>query len=849
MKKNIHKISARILSLCTALCLVTLWMGACGSSVDETFDTDMSENPAPGTEHQQEEAFPNESASTYEKSETSGNTAEDDTKTDINVSIMESSVSVIMETEVKPLIDKNGMTYYTLSSTYPIISIEGNESAAEKINEDIRSRIGPFLSETASYEVHKNWAAYLHETEPERTDTLFEEDISYKVTRADDNVISFAITNYFYDGGFHGQFNTIGVNYDTSTGEPIAFDDLSDNPESFRAATLAYNLALTETEAYSSLMYPKDADSIASAGTPEDVLYSDDRWCLSSSGLVFLSNPYALGPFAAGLIEFTIPYSDLEDMGFNEAYTYTDRLIVKLLDRETYDVDLNGDNIEENVSYYCEFLNGDETGTGTYEKRVHLIIDAFDLGQNGDDDTRELLADYMYSKLVLYDLDIDDSYVELVLLTGWATGRENTYYSNFFRYTSDGSLVYLGRVKGDVTDISVSASELERIAAPSITDTTVSNAETSVSIAMENEKKALTTDDGITYITLGCTYPVIAIEGNDAAAEKINADIRSRIDSFYAERDYCEWLKSDIDYLREHEPDRTNTNYQNYLIYWVQRADDKVVSFIVEDTEYMGGMHPNSTEIGINYHTETGNVITFESLSDDPEAFYAATLAYNKKLAAADVYDERMFSQNYITDGTLESALYSGDAWYLTTYGLCFRSDPYELGAYTAGAIEFIIPYNALKKMGLKDVYTYPDRLIVKFPDIGISENTIDLNGDGSIDIVESFYRESYNTENNSFSYHPHFTVSGIDFALDGTDDVKEKLAGDSPIICLFDLNVNDSYIELVTLSWEHGPDGYDLYSHFFRYTKTCSLIYLGMVKGDVTDPTVTVSELERDTE
>ena len=387
----------------------------------------------------------------------SENTAEDNAEIDITVSTIESSVSVIMKTEVKPLIDENGIIYYTLSSTYPIISIEGNESAAEKINADICSRIEPILSASGSHDAEKSWAKYLYENVPELTDTFFCDDMTYKVTRADDNVISFAITHYWYAGGGHGQFNTVGVNYDTNTGERISFDDLSEDQESFRMATLAYNQALAETEPYSNLMYSED-NPFATA-TLEDVLYSDDRWCLSTAGLVFLSNPYALGPFAAGLIEFTIPYSNLEDMGFNEEYTYTGRLIVKLLDKEIYSVDLNGDDNEETAAYYCEFLVDDETDT--YEERVHLIIDDFDLGQNGDDDTRELLADYMYSKLVLYDLDINDDYVELVLLTGWSTGAENTYYSNFFRYTEDGSLVYLGKVKGDVTDFSVSASEFE----------------------------------------------------------------------------------------------------------------------------------------------------------------------------------------------------------------------------------------------------------------------------------------------------------------------------------------------------------------------------------------------------
>ena len=44
----------------------------------------------------------------------------------------------------------------------------------------------------------------------------------------------------------------------------------------------------------------------------------------SPDGLVFISNPYELGPYVAGMIEFTIPYQDLENMGLNQEYWYTE---------------------------------------------------------------------------------------------------------------------------------------------------------------------------------------------------------------------------------------------------------------------------------------------------------------------------------------------------------------------------------------------------------------------------------------------------------------------------------------------------------------------------------------------
>lgn len=125
----------------------------------------------------------------------------------------------------------------------------------------------------------------------------------------------------------------------------------------------------------------------------------------------------------------------------------------------------------------------------------------------------------------------------------------------------------------------------------------------------------------------------------------------------------------------------------------------------------------------------------------------------------------------------LESVLYEDDVWYLSAYGLSFMSNPYMLGSYVAGTIEFIIPYSALADMGFKDVYAYTGRLIVKLPDIGSEEESIDLNNDGINDAVVSYYEfVNIDAENDTYTYRPHFTVNGTDFALDGSDNVIEKL-------------------------------------------------------------------------
>lgn len=91
---------------------------------------------------------------------------------------------------------------------------------------------------------------------------------------------------------------------------------------------------------------------------------------------------------------------------------------------------------------------------------------------------------------------------------------------------------------------------------------------------------------------------------------------------------------------------------------------------------YTGGAHGNYDTIGINYNAKTGDLISFTDLSEDDAAFHEDTLAYNQNLAKTEYYKERMFSEDTITDGTLESVLYADDAWYLSTSGLVFMSGP-----------------------------------------------------------------------------------------------------------------------------------------------------------------------------
>ena len=833
MRKNLYKIIVRSLPSCAALCLTALLLCACGANTNEVHDADSVGNNITETQPQ----APTETQQQTDQEESVSESAS--VEYDPSTVHTHSPVTVTTVSEGrKKLTAENGTVYYISDCSYPTVSIEGNNAAAEKINADIISRIDNFHALTdINSQLAESMLEYTLSQGSSHSFMAYSDILSFVTARADENVISFIVMDYEYMDGAHGLQLESGINYSTKTGELIAFEQLSDDPDTFHADTLIYNQASAQTEYYSDQLF--SVDDITN-GKLESVLYADDRWYLSSSGLVFLSNPYELAPYSSGSLEFTVPYGALNDMGLKEEYSYTGRMIVKVAEDQLYSVDLNGDGNKDTITYYTNSFDVGDIKTDRIIALTHLTVNNIDFAREENENVMPELTSDFQPRLCVYDLDVSDNYVELALIeetyTDTDAGLKVSSQSRLFRYTESGTLLYLGKTDSDVTDPTVTVTSL-------LYDAFSNNMNSSVTITMETEKQQLTTEDGITYLTLGCQYPVVSIEGNETAAEKINEDIRSHMDSFYTKTDYYELLKSDIGYMREQG--RTENNYQNYLIYWPRRADDKVISFALDDNEYMGGMHPNSFVTYINYDTKTGDVITFESLSDDPDAFREATLIYNKELASTDVIGNRLGTTDYISNGRLESVLYAGDVWCLNTYGLSFLSNTYTMASYAEGDIEFTIPYSALSDMGLHEKYFYTDRLIVQFPEIYTTEidwkDSLDLNGDKTDDSIVILCERLYSEEHQWSYIQTHLIINGTDFAQTGTDDIKEKLSG-IVSICLYDLDVNDRYVELAVKYYEFGE-----YSNILRYTEDGSLLYLGRVKGDITDPTLSFAELERE--
>lgn len=226
---------------------------------------------------------------------------------------------------------------------------------------------------------------------------------------------------------------------------------------------------------------------------------------------------------------------------------------------------------------------------------------------------------------------------------------------------------------------------------------------TSITLTFTEDTETVTAEDGTELYTNICNYPTVEIDGNPEAAELINADIMERVDAFKNSSEIQRAAKEDYELYPEYF-----NSYGDWLFIGAPRADTDVISLVMEYESYSGGAHGNLVNVAVNYDPNTGDILSFSDLSDNVAQFRINTLEYNQKTAATEEYAESLFTTDSITNGELENVLYAEDKWYFSDEGLVFISDPYMLGPWAAGTIEFTIPYEELVGLGMKEIYNQP---------------------------------------------------------------------------------------------------------------------------------------------
>ena len=203
------------------------------------------------------------------------------------------------------------------------MTIPGNATVQMKIQEELDEYVDSFVEGIENGEF-----GTLYEDMPVYEQSY--EDLTFRVIRADDRVISLSWGLEGYDQGAHGWYTLYYMNYYTQTGERITFDSLGSG---FRDKALELVTAkAAEMQAKEDCFfndYEKSIKLVVLDGTEDlNAIYqeiygpdiagtdngpADPTFYITEDGFVFESGQYVLQSYAVGIVDFEIPAADFGD--------------------------------------------------------------------------------------------------------------------------------------------------------------------------------------------------------------------------------------------------------------------------------------------------------------------------------------------------------------------------------------------------------------------------------------------------------------------------------------------------------------------------------------------------------
>ncbi len=203
----------------------------------------------------------------------------------------------------------------------PRLLFEERPQVAEKINEllatveetfytgqDYGLRL-QFIGYNAMLEAAEDNFAWVREYQVDGHTLELSDCLSAKVSRLDDNMLSILYSDVSYTGGAHGSYGSFGYTFDLQSGEMLRLEQLSSDPAGLTEFLVQTMLEIADADPN----FPIE-DSFLPAGGREEAfrnLLREGAWYFDRDGLVIFSTLYELGPYAAGIAEFPIPYEKL----------------------------------------------------------------------------------------------------------------------------------------------------------------------------------------------------------------------------------------------------------------------------------------------------------------------------------------------------------------------------------------------------------------------------------------------------------------------------------------------------------------------------------------------------------
>lgn len=234
-------------------------------------------------------------------------------------------VTVNVKRTMQQAYDPQNGTELILTFSYdtPAVYIEGGDDVAAAINERIAHFDEAYYTgndygdgQGTGYNnmltmAEDNYRMII-ETGTEGVPMELSSDRSVSVPRIDSQVLTLLYNDYMYTGGAHGSYGYEGYCFDLSDGHLLTLEELSSDYEALSAFLVDYMVQMVESDEELAqridISLLPEGSGYAEILTP---LLREGSWYFSSDGLVIFPDLYEISSYAAGIVEFVIPYDAL----------------------------------------------------------------------------------------------------------------------------------------------------------------------------------------------------------------------------------------------------------------------------------------------------------------------------------------------------------------------------------------------------------------------------------------------------------------------------------------------------------------------------------------------------------
>lgn len=253
-----------------------------------------------------------------------------------------------------------------------------------------------------------------------------------------------------------------------------------------------------------------------------------------------------------------------------------------------------------------------------------------------------------------------------------------------------------------------------------------------MTVSYKFDPLSLSADSGESYYTQNIATAAVSTK-DERAAQRINTALAQLYVTFKTDSEFTKKVAAD-----QTEGSIIELNY--YVSAEAPRCDAHALSLIFDVSQDMGGVHAEYARLSRSFDSDSGNLLTLDSIADNAAQLRTYIKNYVISIAAGEEYTEdgeSVLFDDY--ESTLAAIVDEGRNWYFTDTGLVIYANPYDIAPYSLGVLCFEIPYSALTEFIDEDYMpvTYEGENGIVLGDDGTKINRDDISLLGAVTIDE----------------------------------------------------------------------------------------------------------------